>query len=132
MDNSLFHQIKRDSIRELLVVVIVIVTIFAVTGPGGHQAPRAEAETTISKRLTPPEGKMSEEHDLTAAYMAGRAAANDEIRELRSEIERLRAENRKLMEQLSDKAYRDGRYITLQEFMEHRKQQAAEAEGGQA
>jgi len=39
---------------------------------------------------------MCDDHDLTAAYMAGRAAANDEIRELRSEIERLRAVNDRL------------------------------------
>jgi len=51
--------------------------------------------------------------------------------EAADEVERLQSENRQLMEQLSDKAYRDGHYVTLQEFMEHRKQQAAEAAGGE-
>ena len=75
---------------------------------------------------------MSEEpidgndHELMAAYLYGCADTNEIIRKQQQEIERLQSENRQLMEQLSDKAYHEGRYITLQEFMEHRKQQAAD------
>jgi len=36
------------------------------------------------------------------------------------ELKRLRDENRRLMEQLSEAAFREGRYVTLQEFMSQR------------